>query len=385
MKIKIFLYMIIILFITNNILSFGQFAEDVNSYVDNTGYFYATPLHRAVSTGNIVTIKKLLQNPKTNIELKTIEGSRACQRGGNTALSLAAESGNKEIVDLLINEAYLKFGTTQKFVDFINSLNDNELTAAEMAQISIDKLRNQKNLNKKIEQRISDLQDIIKKLNFALTISEQLLLKEYFPEDVANIVRSYISKEPRKSGLSIFNKYQYSSAYIYPSKPDISSVAANLARDKISDWGSGLEIKYDSNIKGGTFINAMDIIKKPDFQNWLSLGIVIAYKLGARKFTLGFGWGEPPKRIYYPTPLLNAQNFVYRTKMSLEELINHFKVAQNLQDRLIKNNHRIIIDFRYDRSNEIIDLSIPDDLMKNAKDAGLIVEPDFENMDVVYV
>lgn len=166
--------------------------------------------------------------------------------------------------------------------------------------------------------------------------------QEHFPADVASIIAGYAVKDP----LEFIRKHGRRKYIIYPVKkaPDI------YLKNNAGEFVDRESIAYDpifnpkSTSKGFYFLEISDY--NPDIQkmsstdfhvnltygmanskkvvdDWTSLGIVILYLLGVRKFNTAAGVGTVDIS-YYPTIELKQESIGPRRKMSDNELQKTF-------------------------------------------------------------
>ena len=181
--------------------------------------------------------------------------------------------------------------------------------------------------------------------------------QEHFPADISGIIAGYAAPDP----LKIFRKNGEATYFIYPSK---TKEVFESAWKKSTD---SLEIQYNPNVKKGTYIDVILIPEDKVVENWIALGIAIAYKLGVRKFVIAKGYlGSPPNKLYYASEQLSPADVVGRKKITSEELINYFKRAEFLQKQLNDKGQQLIIKTLHDTDidNVILDLSVPKELVK---------------------
>ena len=145
-------------------------------------------LSLAVENSSLESVIRILQDPRTDLTLKSSEGDNE-----ETALTGAVKFGQIDMVDKIIEVAKKQFGPTQKFIDFILD-----------AQKNFIKVRNDK-LSQFAEGdpsriKFSDRYDRIEKsLKNALQWPEtkikdraiNVLQDEYLPDDLAKLIGDY--------------------------------------------------------------------------------------------------------------------------------------------------------------------------------------------------
>lgn len=404
--------------IANDISEVGQLLNigaDPNYYHDDLGIDFKTPLHAVFGdfetqanvlsipgtrydiklldvVVNLSVLKKLLDDPRIDLFATIISGKMrifelvggarilTSNSSGDTVLHLAAEAGNLDAVELILNKALERFGLSQKYFDFVTAKNKIGHSAFDLAKYKTQDPKDQYSM---IMERLLEALDWPR--NY---LARSLLLGkagEYLPADVAGIIGDYISPQPTadlitkfkdfkiSAGLDVFRKNGKGFYELYLSRPDISQIKAMLEQGIADDsYSNGMVINFDPDVKNVSRINVALLYdsdhKIPVKNLWISLAIAILYKFGIRRFTivteLGCGPGiELPRDYYFASEELTRDDIVHRNLMSLKEIKSHFIQAQKFQKQLIDNNQKIVIDFTNGRFLGYIDLAMPAELL----------------------
>ena len=215
----------------------------------------------------------------------------------------------------------------------------------------------------------------------------QAIGQDYFPAGIPEIIAGYAASGPvefiRQHGRQGF-------FMIYPAKKGIDINAKDEKGNLISRYDIAYDSKYNPNSTQADFYNLEVVDYNPDIQRgskldakfygklsqedqeeWLSLGVLLFYLLGVKKFSLGSELGVAPEKFYYPSPELKLENIIGRRQISKEDLIKRFEQAKKLLDRLEANGSQLVIEYPYYDRDDLRGIIGPidvDSLIKNLRE-----------------